>query len=788
MVLGGDGYLGWAVSMYLARKWHDVLIVDNFIKRKWELQFGVKPLIPTKTLHERLEIFKNMTGQEIYLRVGSLLNHRFIYTVFDEFRPEVVIHCANQPSAVFSMKDRATATETMQNNVIGNLNLLFAIQHSRCDPHLITVGSLTGNSQATTSSGTADSKHGPSDSGKADSFFQLSRNHQSQDIRFASQVWGLRATELNFGVIYGMDTEEIKMNDDVAPSFYYDEMFGTVVHRFCAQAISLTPMTVYGKGTQTRGFIHLSDAVKSLEKAMMQEPEKGEVKTLNKFAEIQSIKDVAQIVQKNAAKFGKDALIRFDINPRIELENDYYTPTDNSHLDDSITPLFLEQGALEYTLEKILEYQNNINPNLFKMNIFWHWDTKDKWGYPSNTTGHIEGSLGNNRETNFTGTKKVRKICFSTGKRGGFGALMPLLKMISEADDMELQLIVTDMHLYETFGKTANEVANYFKISRLVEMAQTSDTNWNRTRSLGRCLMGMAQALKDLEPDIVLLLGDRSETLATAFSAIEMGIPVAHVQAGDVSGGLDDLHRHSITKLAHLHFSQTEKQGKRVLALGEEPWRVFVSGAPYVDRIVSGDYTQDAKLLSGKMGLNVEEPFFIILQHSDTYYPHESYQQMKNIITAVSQTKIPSIICYPCTDQGYQGVIDAIQEVRGNPQFHIFYSIDSFDFLGLQAYARLLIGNSSAGIIEAPYFQLPFVNVGYRQYLREKGANVIDAGTTVKTITHAIEQGLNENFRQKLHNIPPLFGDGKANERIFNVLKDVEIDAKLFRKRVIAEV
>jgi UDP-hydrolysing UDP-N-acetyl-D-glucosamine 2-epimerase len=343
------------------------------------------------------------------------------------------------------------------------------------------------------------------------------------------------------------------------------------------------------------------------------------------------------------------------------------------------------------------------------------------------------------------------------------------------------------MHLYETFGKTANEVAKYFEISRVVDMAQNRDTHWARTRSLGRCMIGMAQVMHDLSPDIVLLLGDRSETLATAFSAIEMGIPVAHVQAGDVSGGLDDLHRHSITKLAHLHFSQTEKQGQRVLALGEEPWRVSVVGAPYVDRILANEYTKDHELLSNKYGLDVEKPFVLILQHSDTYHPDESYSQMVSILEAVSKTDFPAIVIYPCSDQGYQGVIDAISEVRGNSQFKIFNSIDSFDFLGLQSLSELIIGNSSAGVIEAPYFALPFVNVGSRQDRREKDVNVIEAGITVDSIMTAMEKGLNSKLRNNLRNALPVFGDGTANKKIYEILKNVELGKKLFHKRVIVE-
>lgn len=374
-----------------------------------------------------------------------------------------------------------------------------------------------------------------------------------------------------------------------------------------------------------------------------------------------------------------------------------------------------------------------------------------------------------------------RKICVSTGKRGGFGALLPVMGMIDRDPQLELQVIVTDMHLNETFGYTVQEVQRYVRIAEQVSMDQQGDSASDRAAALGRCMTGMASALDRLRPDIVLLLGDRSETLTTAFTCVELGIPVAHVQAGDQSGGLDDIHRGAITKLAHLHFSQNERQARRVVALGEEPWRIFVSGAPYVDRIVNRQFT-DAATVRARFDLSSDEPVFVVLQHSDTFEPHNAYAAMKAILEAMTALRGQTVVCYPCSDQGYAGVIRAIEEHTAEPHFRVRQNIDSVDFLGLLAIADVMVGNSSSAIIEAPYFNLPAVNVGKRQEGRDRGANVIDVEPTRETIASGIRQALAPAFRTWLQGQPKPFGDGTASEKIVEVLRTVDL-GPLFRKQ-----
>ena len=378
-----------------------------------------------------------------------------------------------------------------------------------------------------------------------------------------------------------------------------------------------------------------------------------------------------------------------------------------------------------------------------------------------------------------------RKICVSTGKRGGFGALVRLMRLIDQDPELELQVIVTDMHLSETFGYTVQEVERYFKIAEQVWMDQHGDSGRERTEALGRCMTRMAAALERLGPDIVILLGDRSETLATAFACVESGIPVGHIQAGDQSGGLDDIHRAAITKLCHLHFSQTERQAARVLSLGEEPWRVFVTGAPYVDRIVEREFTDEANVAK-LFDVDLNRPITVVLQHSDTLAPNRSYQDMREVLEAVVEFSGQAVICYPCSDQGYAGVIKAIQEFEAEPAFRVKQNIDSVDFLGLLAVADVMIGNSSSAIIEAPYFDLPAVNVGNRQRGRERGSNVIDVEPSRQSILAGLRQATNPEFRQWLRPQPKPFGEGNASEEIFNVIRKVQTGPSLFEKRLTA--
>ncbi len=375
-----------------------------------------------------------------------------------------------------------------------------------------------------------------------------------------------------------------------------------------------------------------------------------------------------------------------------------------------------------------------------------------------------------------------RKICVVNGKRGGFNALLPTMRTIAQDSDLQLQVVLTDMHLSNLFGRTLAYAKKWIKVDATVDMQQTGATARERTEALGRALTGFAKVFSELQPDIVLLLGDRSETLTAAFAAVQLKIPVAHIQGGEISGNIDGIQRHAITKLAHIHFTETAAAKERVVRLGEEPWRVHFTGAPYIDFIAQGLYTP-ADDVRHKFGLKSKEPFLLVLQHPVTTEPQSSYMHMRNVLAAVKESQLRAVIAYPCSDQGYQGVIDAIAEEQDNSRFSIHQNIPAEDFIGLEAIASALVGNSSAGIYEAPYVGCPVVNVGKRQEGRERENNVVDVDWLWDAVLQGILKATSFDFRMRI--LPRfIYGDGKACERIWHALKTVRLNSNLFEKKL----
>ena len=376
-----------------------------------------------------------------------------------------------------------------------------------------------------------------------------------------------------------------------------------------------------------------------------------------------------------------------------------------------------------------------------------------------------------------------RRIAIFTGKRGGFGAMLGVIRRVQADPSLDLKIIASDMHLSATFGKTIGEVEERVSVDAVVDLGDYGDRNLDRAQALGRCVQELAPVLENLKPDLLLLLGDRGETLAAALCAVEMGVVVAHIQAGDISGGIDDLHRHAITKLSHLHFSQNEGQRQRVIKLGEAPERVWNTGAPYVDNIVHAHHPPPAEALAA-IGLPGDLAYFIVLHHSDTYRPEQSYDQMRAILETMDERPEHAIVIYPCSDPGYEGVIRAIEEFPEHPRFHVHRSIEAMTFLGLLQGAKALVGNSSGGIIEAPYFHLPFILVGQRQDGREMAANVLRVDADKSAINAAIATAESQDFRAAMLADDKPFGDGHACERIFEVLKETALSPALFRKKI----
>src|SRR5579885_263417 len=377
-----------------------------------------------------------------------------------------------------------------------------------------------------------------------------------------------------------------------------------------------------------------------------------------------------------------------------------------------------------------------------------------------------------------------RRFMVLTGKRGGFGAMKPMLRMLRDDAELSLQLVVTDQHVSDRFGRTMREVEREFEIAAAVDLEQANDTALGRAQAMGRCGDRMAKVIDDLGPDICLLYGDRGEVLATAMAATLLDVPIAHIQGGDVSGSLDENFRHAVTKLSHLHFPSIPSSAERIKAMGEEPWRIHVVGDSHLDGILAGDYAPGREV-AAKLGLDASRPVFVVLQHSETTEPERAYDQMRETLLAVRDSAQQAVVIYPCSDQGYEGVIAAIKELALPPQFQVHVNLDAPVFWGLLSIASVMVGNSSAGLIETPTFRLPAVNVGRRQEGRLRAENVIDVPHQRAAIAAAIERALHDGeFRAAVASCRQPYGDGHAGKRIVEIVRNTPIDRKLLVKRM----
>tara|TARA_Y100000816_G_scaffold122065_1_gene85790 strand:- start:26701 stop:27840 length:1140 start_codon:yes stop_codon:yes gene_type:complete len=375
-----------------------------------------------------------------------------------------------------------------------------------------------------------------------------------------------------------------------------------------------------------------------------------------------------------------------------------------------------------------------------------------------------------------------RRIAVFSGKRGGFGALINLMKLINNDKSTNLHLIVTDMHLSKKFGYTINEVKKSFNVNSKIKLNQKNDTGISRVIALGDCQIKVSKILKKTNPDILILLGDRGEVLSAAIAATELNIPIAHILGGDLAGNRDGNRIHAISKLSHLHFPSSADSYNRLIKLGEEPWRVNNFGATYVDNIIKKNFTKNINVRK-KYHLKINEKYIICIQHPTTLNEKKAYSESINLFKVLSRTDYKILLIYPCSDQGYLGVLKAINIYKKNKNFNIYKNIEAYDFWGLMEGASLFIGNSSSGLIETPYFGLPTVNLGNRQNGRIRDINVIDSSYKIEEIEKCIKRGLSKQFKSRIKN-NFIFGKGDASKKIFNKIKNIKINQKLIMKKM----
>lgn len=377
-VLGGDGYCGWATALYLSNRGHSVAIVDNFIRRFWDYELGAQTLTPIRPMPERLRTWEELSGRSIELYTGDVTEYDFLSSCLQEFAPDAVVHFAEQRSAPYSMIDRKHAVGTQVNNVVGTLNLLFTLREFLPDCHLVKLGTMGeyGTPNIDIEEGYITIEH----NGRKDtlpfpkqpgSFYHLSKVHDSHNITFACKIWGLRATDLNQGVVYGTTTEETAMDEALINRFDYDEVFGTVLNRFCAQAALGHPLTVYGKGGQTRGFLDIRDTVRCVELACLNPAARGEFRVFNQFTEQFSVLDLALLVKTAGEQMGMPVTIENLPDPRVEAEEHYFNAKHSKLIDLGLAPHFLCESLLDSLIEIAVRYRERIDSSLFLPRVNW---------------------------------------------------------------------------------------------------------------------------------------------------------------------------------------------------------------------------------------------------------------------------------------------------------------------------------------------------------------------------------------------------------------------------------
>ncbi|MCY0886917.1 MAG: NAD-dependent epimerase/dehydratase family protein [Alicyclobacillaceae bacterium] len=378
LIAGGDGFCGWPTALYFSERGHDVGILDNMIRRDWDEELGTQSLTPISSIEERIQAWKEVSGKHITLFRGDLQDFDFVHSVFESFRPETVVHYGEQRSAPYSMIDRQHAVFTQVNNVVGNLNVLFAMKELVPDCHLIKLGTMGeyGTPNIDIEEGYIKIEH----NGRSDvlpypkqpfSFYHLSKVHDSHNIMFACKSWGIRATDLNQGVVYGLWTEETKRDERLYNRIDYDGVFGTALNRFCIQAAVGHELTVYGKGGQTRAFLDIRDTLQCVELAAENPADRGEFRVFNQFTEQFSVLELAERVQRVAAEMGLQANIAHLENPRVEKEEHYYHAVHTKLLDLGLKPHLLSDGMIQELIEVATKYRDRVNFNVIAPTATW---------------------------------------------------------------------------------------------------------------------------------------------------------------------------------------------------------------------------------------------------------------------------------------------------------------------------------------------------------------------------------------------------------------------------------
>ncbi|NEQ36745.1 MAG: NAD-dependent epimerase/dehydratase family protein [Okeania sp. SIO3I5] len=384
LVIGGDGYCGWATALYLSNQGYEVGILDSMVRRHWDMELQVETLTPIAPIQKRIQRWKDLSGKKIDLYIGDITNYDFLSKTLRQFEPESIVHFGEQRAAPFSMIDREHAVMTQVNNVVGTLNILYAMKEDFPDSHLVKLGTMGeyGTPNIDIEEGYITIEH----NGRKDtlpypkqpgSFYHLSKVHDSHNIHFTCKIWGLRATDLNQGIVYGvaltglLDDEIIK-DELLINRLDYDGVFGTALNRFCIQAAIGHPLTVYGTGGQTRGFLDIRDTVRCMEIAIANPAEAGQFRVFNQFTEMFSVLGLAEMVKTAGKTMDLDVQIKNLDNPRVELEQHYFNAKNTNLLDLGLKPHYLSDSLLDSLLNFAIKYKERVDKDHILPKVSWH--------------------------------------------------------------------------------------------------------------------------------------------------------------------------------------------------------------------------------------------------------------------------------------------------------------------------------------------------------------------------------------------------------------------------------
>jgi GDP/UDP-N,N'-diacetylbacillosamine 2-epimerase (hydrolysing) len=379
----------------------------------------------------------------------------------------------------------------------------------------------------------------------------------------------------------------------------------------------------------------------------------------------------------------------------------------------------------------------------------------------------------------------MRTIAIVTGTRAEYGYLKPLMQAVQQDKTLQLLPIITGMHLLPQFGNTSTIVKKDFPTAKKITMTYSGDRLRDMAHYLASGITHFSSFFDTNRPDILVVLGDRSESLAAALSALYLNIPIAHINGGDVTGTtIDESIRHAITKISHIHFVHTKENAKRVEQMGEEKKRIFITGALTLDTILHSKLSSKKEIFK-KYQLNQNTTTYLVVQHPITTLQDRGYLQVQQLLLALDSLKQQTVLVYPNCDAGGKKFIDLIIRYQKKPYLHAFRNLPHEDYLSIMKSVDIIIGNSSSGIIEAPSFKIPVINIGSRQQGRAQSINILNVSPEKNKIIQAVNYALHDTaFRGKVHRCKNQFGNGTAAQKIVKILKEVPLDEKLIQKQI----